>query len=96
MYVQTTIAKIRIKIQELLNSMLKTTALKYVADVAPVLFLRFNYKLASFNKPFRFTNLHYRCSKAQFVKLDCYIYPSIMWQKDNIKVNIINSMTTCL
>jgi hypothetical protein len=55
MYVQTTIAKIRIKMQELLNSMLKTTALNYLADMAPVLFLRFNYKSASFNKPFRLT-----------------------------------------
>jgi hypothetical protein len=59
MYVQTTIAKIRIKIQELMNSMLKTTALNYVADVAPVLFLRFNYKSANFKKPFRLTNIHY-------------------------------------
>ncbi len=49
--------KIRIKIQEVLNSMLKTIALNYLADVAPVLFLRFNYKSASFNKPFRLTNI---------------------------------------
>jgi hypothetical protein len=52
-YVQTTIAKIRIKIQKILNTMLKTIALNYLADVAPVLFLRFIYKSDSFKKPFQ-------------------------------------------